>query len=246
MLKNWFGEQSNTPLEWFGIHHLGMIFIFIVGILFLVIYSNKIKENHLLVTVIRWVLFGILVTSELSYQTWGYVNGFWNSSEFLPFQLCSIAGILTILALLTKNKKLIQMVLFIGIFPSFLAVVTPELFHGFPHFRFWQFFIHHIALSWASIFLVTTNPIQLSFKKTLESYLYLLCYAALIGFVVNPLFKANFLFLSRPPSANTPLNLLGTGGWYYLNLCLVGLLVFITIHFFYNLWIRFSQTNTVD
>ncbi|WP_316317396.1 TMEM164-related integral membrane acyltransferase, partial [Clavibacter michiganensis] len=154
-----------------------------------------------------------LVSSELSYQTWGILNGSWNPREFLPFQLCSIAGILTMLALLTKNKKIIQVILFIGIVPSFLAVVTPELHHGFPHFRFWQFFIHHFILSWACIFLVLTSKIKITFKKTIEFYLYLLCYAAIIRFFINPIFDANFLFLARTPSTSTPLNFLGDGFW---------------------------------
>ncbi|MGF7016262.1 TIGR02206 family membrane protein [Ornithinibacillus bavariensis] len=240
-MKAWFGEQSTSPFDLFSIHHLYMIIIFITGIFLLVIYSSRIKANPVLLKTIRWGLFSILVISELSYQAWGMLNNFWNPSEFLPLQLCSVAGILAMGSLLTKNNKLIQMVLFIGIVPSFLAVVTPELFHGFPHFRFWQFFIHHIALSWASIFLVTTFPVRISLWETLESYFYLLCYAGLIGFIVNPLVGANFLFLSNAPSANTPLNLLGYGFWYYFNLCLVGLLVFLCIYIFYNIISRLKH-----
>ncbi|WP_212920950.1 YwaF family protein [Ornithinibacillus bavariensis] len=240
-MKAWFGEQSTSPFDLFSIHHLYMIIIFITGIFLLVIYSSRIKANPVLLKTIRWGLFSILVISELSYQSWGLFNKFWNPSEFLPLQLCSIAGILTMIALLTKNNKLIQMVLFIGIVPSFLAVITPELFHGFPHFRFWQFFIHHIVLAWASIFLVTSFPVHISLWKTLESYFYLLCYAGLIGFIVNPLVDANFLFLSSAPSANTPLNLLGNGFWYYFNLCLVGLLVFLCIYIFYNVISRLKH-----
>lgn len=245
-MKAWFGEQSTSPFDLFSIHHLYMIIIFITGIFLLVIYSSRIKANPVLLKTIRWGLFSILVISELSYQAWGMLNNFWNPSEFLPLQLCSIAGILAMVSLLTKNNKLIQMVLFIGIVPSFLAVITPELFHGFPHFRFWQFFIHHIALAWASIFLVTTFPVRISLWETLESYFYLLCYAGLIGFIVNPLVGANFLFLSSAPSANTPLNLLGNGFWYYFNLCLVGLLVFLCIYIFYNVISRLKHKKRAE
>ena len=138
-------------------------------------------------------------------------------------------------ALFTRNHKLIQILFFIGVVPSFLAVITPELHYGFPHFRYWQFFIHHIALSWASLFLVMSNPIKITFKKTIEAYIYLLGYAALVGFVLNPILDANFLFLASTPSADTPLDLLGSGFWYYFNLCLLGLFVFIAVYFIYRL-----------
>jgi hypothetical integral membrane protein (TIGR02206 family) len=237
-MNDWFGSNIVEPFNVFGTYHLVIIFIYIIGLLFLVIYSTKLRNKSLINTIFRWGLFSSLILSELSYQTWGIMNGSWNPAEFLPFQLCSIAGIIAILTLYTRNKKLIQIIFFIGIIPSFLAIITPELHHGYPHFRFWQFFLHHVLLSWASIYLVIANPFALTLKKTLESYLYLLCYAGIIGFIMNPLANANFLFLARAPSANTPLNLLGNGLWYYVNLCLVGLLVFLLQFGFTRLFSR--------
>jgi hypothetical integral membrane protein (TIGR02206 family) len=240
-MGEWFGSKSITAFNIFGWHHALMIVIYLIGIGYLLIYSNKLRQDKRLAQTIRWGLFIVLVSSEFSYQTWGVINGMWNPSEFLPFQLCSIAGILTILALLSGNHKLIQIVFFIGIVPSFLAVITPELQHGYPHFRFWQFFIHHIALSWGSFFLIISNPIKITFKKTIETYSYLLVYAGIVGFILNPIFNANFLFLARTPSANTPLNLLGSGFWYYVNLCLVGLVVFLAIYLIYKLFRQQTQ-----
>lgn len=242
-MGDWFGSKAVSPFHLWGTHHLFMVFLFILGAVVLIICSNKLLTNKKAANLLRGGLLIILVSSELSYQVWGILNGSWNPREFLPFQLCSLAGILTMLALLTKNEKIIQVILFIGIVPSFLAVVTPELYHGYPHFRFWQFFIHHLILSWACIFLVLTSTIKITFKQTIESYFYLLCYAAITGFFINPLFEANFLFLARTPSTNTPLNLLGNGFWYYFNLCIVGLLVFIAIYCVYNALYQFRRRN---
>ncbi|WP_042142164.1 TIGR02206 family membrane protein [Paucisalibacillus sp. EB02] len=243
-MGEWFGSKSIAAFNIFGWHHVLMITLYLIGMGYLLIYFNKLKQEKRLAQILRWGLFIILVCSELSYQIWGIINGTWNSAEFLPFQLCSIAGILTMLALLTQNHKLIQIVFFVGIVPSFLAVITPELQHGYPHFRFWQFFIHHIVLSWGSLYLVVSNPITITFKKTMEAYVFLLVYAGIIGFLVNPIFEANFLFLARTPSANTPLDLLGIGFWYYFNLCLVGLIVFLTLFVIYKLFRHFAQKKS--
>ena len=244
-MEEWFGSNSIAAFNIFGWHHALMILLYIIGIGYLVIYSKRLRNDKRQAQTIRWSLFIILVSSELSYQAWGTINGTWNPAEFLPFQLCSIAGILTMLALFSKNHILIQIIFFISIVPSFLAILTPELQHGYPHYRFWQFFIHHIVLSWGSFFLIVSNPINITFKKTIEAYIYLLVYAGLVGFILNPIFDANFLFLARTPSANTPLNLLGSGFWYYFNLCLVGLVVFLTIFAIYKLFLK-NNISKVD
>lgn len=232
-MEEWFGNSPIKTFQPFGLPHTLMIAFYLIGIIILIIYTPRLKPTT--INAIQGSLLTILVTSELSYQAWGIINGTWNPREFLPFQLCSIAGIIAMLALWTKNYKLIQITFFIGIFPSFLAVITPELQQGYPQFRFWQFFIHHSILSWASLFLILAFPVRLTIKKTLETYLYLLCYATIIGFIINPIVHANFLFLARTPSANTPLSLLGNGIWYYINLCLVGILVFLFLYYSYVL-----------
>lgn len=228
-MGEWFSSKSINSFELFGIEHLFMISIYQLGILILLIYSRRIQDHSKIAHSLRWGFFLLLVTSEVSYQVWGIVNQNWNSPEFVPFQLCSMAGIITMIALLTKNTRLIQLILFISIVPSFLAVLTPELHHGFPQFRFWQFFIHHLVLSWSALFLVLIKLSKVTFKDTIIAYTYLLGYAAVIGFIINPILNANYLFLARTPSANTPLNHLGDGFWYYFNLCVVGLLVYLVI-----------------
>ncbi|WP_010099574.1 TIGR02206 family membrane protein [Ornithinibacillus scapharcae] len=234
-MEVWFNSEPFNSFELFGSEHHFMIMTYLLGIIILLFYSKKMKEHARVTNTLRWGFFILLVTSEASYQVWGMVNQDWNPPEFLPFQLCSMAGIITMLALLTKNDRLIQIILFIAIVPSFLAVVTPELHHGFPQFRFWQFFIHHIVLSWSAFFLVLTRMSKITLKDTIMAYTYLLCYAAIIGFIINPGLDANYLFLARTPSVNTPLNHLGDGAWYYFNLCAIGLFVYLAILGLYRL-----------
>ncbi|SHF73585.1 YwaF family protein [Ornithinibacillus halophilus] len=231
-MGNWFEDTAENSFEFLGPIHIFIILLYFIGAITIIIFNKKLtsKSNYF----IRWLFFSILFLSEFSYQIWGLANGMWNQREFLPFQLCSIAGIITLFALSTQNTRLIQLVFFIGIVPSLLAVITPELFHGFPHFRFWQFFIHHLILSWACIFLLCVNQIDVSWRIMLRNYIYLLLYAALVGFVLNPLFNANFLFLARTSTSNTPLNFLGEGILYYINLCSIGLISFVLLVFIYK------------
>lgn len=229
-MEVWFSSKPIHSFELFSNIHLFMIIAYLFGMILLLIYSKRTNAHIKIANSLRWVFLVLLFTSETSYQIWGIVNHNWNPPEFLPFQLCSMAGIITMVALITKNIRIIKLTLFIAILPSFLAVLTPELHHGFPQFRFWQFFIHHLVLSWAAFFLVLNKLSKVSFRDTIVAYMYLLSYAAIIGFFINPIFNANYLFLARTSSANTPLNYLGDGFWYYLNLCVIGLLAYLFIY----------------
>lgn len=232
-MKEWFGTLDGEPFTAFGTSHITIILIYFIVMLTLIFTYKKInkKQYHTL----RWVLFSILILAELSYQVWAATNGIWSMKEQLPLHLCSIASIVGAIALITQHKKLITITFFIGFIPPFLALLTPELPYDFPNFRFFIFFIHHITISFVALFLVLTNDVQLTLKSTFETYGYLLVYAGIIGIFVNPNIKSNYLYLANPPSTSTPLDLLGSGANYYLQLTLLGLVVFIGLYYFYRI-----------
>ncbi|HLR07748.1 MAG TPA: TIGR02206 family membrane protein [Bacillota bacterium] len=226
-MQQWLSDASGAPFVWLGTSHIIVLTIYILGVGVLFSQHKRITANESLLQTLRWGLFGILVFSEIIYHIWAMANGVWNAAEFLPLHLCGIAGICCAIALVTSNQTIVEIVYFIGFFPAFLAVATPELIYDFPHFRFWKFFIHHCAISWGSFFVVITSPITITWKSMLNVYIMLLAYAAVVGFFINPLLDANYLFLDQATSAQTPLNLLGDGFWYYVNLGLLALVVFI-------------------
>ncbi|MDY0406419.1 TIGR02206 family membrane protein [Virgibacillus sp. 179-BFC.A HS] len=225
-MNGWFGNADTGPFIIFETPHLIMLVIYLVGLVGLFSTYKIIRNNSIAYSIIRWALFVMLIASELSYQIWAVANGIWQANEQLPMQLCGIAGIIAAIALLTENKRLIIIAYFIGFIPALLAIITPGLQFGFPHFRYWKFFIHHLAISWASIFLVLTSGVQITFRAMWEAYGLLIIYASLVGFAINPLLDANFLYLDSTPDASTPLDWLGTGIWYYVNLSLLGIAVF--------------------
>ncbi|MBM7570516.1 TIGR02206 family membrane protein [Aquibacillus albus] len=224
---DWFGDSNNEAFEVFTVIHLIVFLIYLIGIISLAGTYKKIMVHKKLQRTIRRSLFYILLLSELGYQAWGTLNGIWNVKEFMPLQLCSIAGIIVMLALFFKTRILIVLAFFIGLIPSFLAILTPELPHGYPHFRFWNFFIQHICLSWASLFLLLTSNIVIRFTDVMKAYASLIAYACFVGFLINPWFEANYMFLSRQPTADTPLSMLGDGILYILNLALIGMGIFL-------------------
>ncbi|WP_042220739.1 YwaF family protein [Oceanobacillus manasiensis] len=219
---------EGEPFVIFKISHLVMLSIYFVGFI-LIIYFNSLKRQPFykrIYNIIRWSLFILLILSEISYQIWSASTGIWNLKEHIPLHLCGVASITAALTLLLQNKMLATLTFYIGLVPALIALITPDLLYNFPHFRFWKFFVHHIVISWASLFVIVTSSITLKYRSLLISYGLLLIYAAFIGFIVNPILDVNYLYLRNTPISNTPLNYFGDGVLYYVNLCLVALTVF--------------------
>lgn len=225
-MKEWFLTLSGEPFISFGTSHIIMLVIYFI-LVFLILYFHRIiKDNKPIFQILRWFLFILLIGSEITYQLWTATHGIWK--ENLPFHLCGIASLTGAFALLTLNRKLIAITFFIGLIPAFAALITPELPYDFPNFRFFKFFIHHIAISITSLFLaITSNDNNtITLKSMIHTFLYLVVYAFLIGFIINPWLDANYLYLSHTPNANTPLDFLGRGFWYRINLGILCVIVF--------------------
>ncbi|WP_217587118.1 TIGR02206 family membrane protein [Lentibacillus saliphilus] len=231
-----FGRDSGNPFILFGQNHLIVLGLYVVGLLLLITYRKKIIERPTVHQSMRWGLFIVLILSEVTYQLWAAIHDLWTPDAYIPLHLCGIAGLVSAAALATYHKKLIQLAYFIAFIPALLALLTPELIYDYPHFRFWKFFLHHLAISWSGLFLVLTSHVTITWKTMWTAYISLLSYAAVIGFVLNPMLNANYLFLARPTSADTLLSILGSGVWYYINLCTIALVVFASLVLFSKLF----------
>ncbi|WP_077623506.1 TIGR02206 family membrane protein [Sediminibacillus massiliensis] len=235
-MDSWFGVSSESVFTPFSASHLLMLAIYLLGVALIMQYSGKIARNATLHAVIHWTLFTLLVLSELSYQYWAVYHGIWSFNSHAPLHLCGIASLMAIISLLVPNERIVAFTYFIGFLPAFLALITPDLPYGPEHFRFWKFFVHHIAISWTSLFLVIGNKKDISFKSMIDSYLYLIVYALIVGLFVNPLSDSNYLYLSGRSNAYTLLHLFGEGIWYYINLGLTALLSFLLLYFLAKTW----------
>ncbi|MFD1032719.1 YwaF family protein [Metaplanococcus flavidus] len=235
-MDSWFGTGSEHYFTPFGISHLIVLTVALLGLLLLFLFRHQLVKESGPFQILRWGLFSLLILCEISYQYWAISNGIWYSAGHLPLHLCGAASIIAIIGLATLKKSWIQISFFTGIIPSFLALVTPDMPYDYHHFRFWVFFILHMAIPWASLFLALATPDIINLRSVFKVFGLLVAYALVIGFIVNPLIGANYLYLAQLPTAETILRFFGDGIWYYLNLGITALLLFL-LQFF--LWKQF-------
>lgn len=240
-MDSWFGTTSQHYFMPFSTSHLIVLAVAALGIILLFLFRKKIVAQSRSFQFLRWILFFLLLLSEGSYQYWTLSNGLWNFAGHVPLHLCGIASITAMIGLLTMRRSWIQISFYIGIVPAFLALVTPDLPYDYHHFRFWKFFVHHTAISWASLFLALAKPGTITLRSVFKVFFLLVAYALVIGFLVNPLTGANYLYLSQLPDAVTPLRFFGEGVWYYLNLGITALLLFLLQYFLWNRFITKKQ-----
>lgn len=220
-----FSESSDCP----GIS--------LSGIFLLILFRKRLSRGSRMFTPVRWTLFSILLACEITYQYWTISNGIWNFASHVPLHLCGMASITAMTGLVTLNRHWIQISFFIGIVPSFLALVTPDMPYDYQHYRFWMFFIQHTAIPWASLFMAGSKPETITLHSVFKVFLLLVAYALIVGFLINPLTGANYLYLSQLPTADTLLSFFGDGVWYYLNLGITALLIFLLQFFLWNRYI---------
>ncbi|WP_211654157.1 YwaF family protein [Planococcus alpniumensis] len=225
-MDTWFGARSDYPFELFSVSHLVVLAIAMIGFLCLILLRDNLSAKDALFQQLRWLLFFVLLISEVSYQYWAISHDFWSFNRYMPLHLCGIASVTAMIGLVTLRPFWVRMSFFIGIVPAALALVTPDMPYDYQHYRFWKFFVHHTAIAWACWFLALAMPNALTWRSVFSVYGILLVYAAFIGFWVNPQTGSNYLYLSQRPSTVSPLDFFGDGVWYYINLCLVAFFLF--------------------
>jgi hypothetical integral membrane protein (TIGR02206 family) len=191
----------------------------------------------------RYGLSLILLVFEILLYVWYFYADKFTLAQSLPFQLCSLSYILTIIMLLIPNKPLYEFLYFAGIGGAIQAVITPAaILSGFPHFTYLYFFLGHGAIIWAACYMTWVHGYRPSFASIWRVMLML---NGLMLFIVplNIATGGNYLFLARKPAGQTLLNILGPWPWYIISLEIAALVFFFIL---YLPFISKSRFNKAD
>ncbi|MBP3950694.1 TIGR02206 family membrane protein [Bacillus suaedae] len=196
-----------------------LAFVVLVGLLYYFRQSSLTKRYA------RSLLIASLVLSEFGLITWSIWIGNWDIRYNLPLQLCTISLYLCVYMLITKNRTVFEVVYFFGLSGALQALLTPDLFYTFPHFRFIHFFIAHFSIVLSILYMVWIEQFHITFRSFIKSFITLNA-IALIAIIVNFITGANYMFLARKPTNASLIDFLGPYPWYILSLELIALIMF--------------------
>ncbi|MGM0839208.1 MAG: TIGR02206 family membrane protein [Bacillota bacterium] len=234
-------RYEEYPFELFSVSHVVAVIISFGCMIGLYVFRDRLSGSGK--GVLKWLLVVLLVLSEALFQVWYFINDQWDVAINLPFQLCSISLYLCTAMLITKKHRIFEISFFASMTGAFIAIVTPELFFGFPHFRYFQFFLAHLAIVISCLYMVWIEGFTLTVRSMVRAFIALNLIAVIV-FMVNRLVGANYMFLAHKPYNASPIDYLGEYPYYLLALEGVALILFSLLYIpFYFVKNRKSGRN---
>ncbi|AST91517.1 MULTISPECIES: YwaF family protein [Sutcliffiella] len=220
----------------FSTTHIFVLIIILLAVVALYLFRN----SPFITRYVRWFILFLLIISELSLNVWYLSMNVWNVKDTLPLQLCSISLYLCCWMMLTKQKIILEVVYFLGIGGAIQALLTPELFYGFPHFRFIQFFLAHSMIILAILYMIWVEKYRISFSSLWKAFISLQC-IALIVYVINIVTGGNYMFLMGKPANPTLLDMLGPYPIYIIFLELVVFIIFLLLYLPFRMTKKYEE-----
>jgi hypothetical integral membrane protein (TIGR02206 family) len=140
----------------------------------------------------------------------------------LPLQICDIAWMIAIYALWTKRRWAFGLVYYWGLTATVLAMTTPDLKEGFPHFYFLIFYLGHGAVVVAAVYLCWGVGLRPDWRLYRMAVVVTIAYAIGI-FIVNEILGTNYFCINRKPPPGTMLDYFGPYPMHILVSALIAL-----------------------
>lgn len=233
---NYFWDQDAPYISFFDWHHNLYILLLGILLLFIITQYRYLQDNR--ETVRRWLL-GIAVVQQIALYSWYIFEMGFDVSESLPLHISRISSILGIILLLSKNKKVLDVLFYFGLF-AYGSFFYPSRVYQIDHIIGISFFVNHALTILIPIIAMVVTEWRPSFKALLKAYSWFLVYFFFIYFL-NPLIDGNYFYLKyRPFFAYLP-------DYLYVPLVLVAtFLIFLIGHYgMRTVWkfIRYDQNK---
>ena len=206
-----FGQGDTEEFTNFTLAHFLPILV-MVGIIVLIYkYRAKILAYKHEDTV-RLAMAFVLIITEMSYfwRLVGVESLNANPVDHLPITVCGWAVIFSSFMLATKNKTLFDIVYFWVFAGSTFGLLTPTVitYTGPTRFRYYQFWLEHISGFIAVFYMIFVHKFRPTWKSMIKSYSALVVLTLIAIGVNNMLPGANYLFVARPESTASILDIL--------------------------------------
>lgn len=147
----------------------------------------------------------------------------------LPLDLCDVTLFLVIVVLFNLNPALFDLVYYLALAGTSMALLTPDLWEPFPSLSTVQFFVTHGLVVTAVLYLVWSGQARPRPGSVARTMLVLNLFAA-FDFAFDSIFKTNYMYLLAKPQNLSLLNFLGPWPWYILTSEFVAVGLFLLLY----------------
>ena len=187
---------------------------------------------------LRYILGFALIICDMSYY-WRLAalpqlsNG---AVEHLPIGVCCWSVIFSAFMVIGKSQRLFDIVYFWLLSGSLFALLTPTVLTccGPTRYRYYQFWLEH-TLGYITLFyMIFVHGMRPNFRSMVRSYSALFFMALLAGWVNSMIPGANYLYMARPESAPSVLDILPPN--YALRVAVIMIVITVMFALAYLPW----------
>jgi len=191
---NIFWDEEAPFMTIFDEHHITYIVLMAV-LLFLIITQAKYLKEH--AEQIRKIILVTSIGQQILLYSWYIFETGFDVSESLPLHISRISSILGIIFLFTKNKKVLNVLFYFGIF-AYGSFFYPSRVYPVYHAVGISFFINHAITILLPIFAAVAYDWRPSKIAAFKAYGWFLIYFFFVYFL-NPLIDGNYFYLKHRP-----------------------------------------------
>ena len=238
-LTYFFCAGSEPEFALFTPAHFAPIVLMLCVIWLICKNSDRIRTSKYEQT-IRYILGFALIICDMSYY-WRLAGAPWlavGPAENLPIGVCGWAVIFCSFMIVGKNQSLFDIAYFWLLSGSLFALLTPTplTYVGPTRFRYYQFWLEHTLGYIAIFYMIFVHGMRPTVRSAVKSYVALVCFA-LIAYWVNSMVPgANYLFLARPESAPSVLDILPPN--FFLRTSIIVAVITLMFYLAYLPWYR--------
>lgn len=204
----------DARFEAFGTSHWLMLALFVIGIPVLVRRGRRVRgtaaEDRS-----RKVFAAAIVATAVPLQVVQLLPGGWDFDTSLPLQLCDLAWMAAVYALWTRAPWACALTYYWGLTLTTQAMLTPALVQPFPHPRFIAFWVMHLLVVWAAVYLTAGLGVRPTWRLYRSTVGVTVVWAVSV-MTFNAVFDSNYGYLNGKPGTASVLDLLGPWPWYVI------------------------------
>ena len=209
--RYFFGQGQTQEFSLFTPAHFAPILLMLAVILLTRKYADRIRSwRH--EESIRYGIAFALICSEMAYY-WrlvGMPELGPNPVENLPIAVCGWAAIFGSYMVVGKSQRLFDIIYFWLLSGSLFALLTPTplTYCGPTRFRYYQFWTEHTLGYVAVFYMIFVHGMRPNPRSAVRSYIALLVMTVIAYFTNRLIPGANYLYMARPESAPSVLDIL--------------------------------------
>ena len=191
----------------YDVTHVAALVVLLVGCVLLVPLGRRLRRTDPEDRTGR-VFAVLLLAGTLPLQVLYFTPAFFELDRTLPVQLCDLASFVSVWALWSHRRWAVALTYLWGIPLTTQAILTPDLVTAFPHPVFLLFWVMHIGIVWAAVYLSLGRGLGPDWRDYRMAVAVTATWAVAV-FCLNLALDTNYGFLNAKPAGGSVLDLLG-------------------------------------